>query len=466
LFVPYDMTEKSWLQQAHQFRESGITLTPAFRKEQLQILENAIRINEKAILEALRLDLGKGEIEAYASEIGFVLADIHYALKHLADWTRPERRHTPLGLRPASSSLHRQPYGVVLVIGPWNYPFALTFSPLVSAMAAGNSVCLKPSEEAPHTAKVIQGIIREHFNTDYLTVIEGDAAIAESLVHLPFDKIFFTGSTAVGRRVMAAAAKTLTPVTLELGGKSPCIICADADLPLAAHRIAWGKFLNAGQTCVAPDHVWVQRDRLRPWIDHLTRTIRQFYGADARQSPDYGRIVNRRHLSRLTGYLGQGRIECGGQHDESQLYLAPTVMTDIPLGAPVMQEEIFGPILPVMPFDTLDEVVTHLRPRPRPLALYAFTNNPATRTRLLSETVSGGVCFNDTVSHLLGRDLPFGGIGASGMGAYHGKTGFDTFTHYRSVLTRSSCFESRFVYPPMAIQLATLKRFYRFLMGS
>jgi aldehyde dehydrogenase (NAD+) len=460
------MAANTWLQQARQFRESGATHQPAFRKEQLQILENAIRINEQAILEALRLDLGKGEIEAYASEIGFVLADIRYALNHLADWTRPDRRHTPLGLRPAASSLHPQPYGVVLVIGPWNYPFALTFSPLVSAMAAGNSVCLKPSEEAPHTAKVIQGIIREHFQPDYLTVIEGDAALAESLVRLPFDKIFFTGSTVVGRRVMAAAAETLTPVTLELGGKSPCIICADANLPLAARRVAWGKFLNAGQTCVAPDHVWVQADCLRPWIDHLTRTIREFYGADPRKSPDYGRIVNRRHLSRLTAYLETGRIECGGQHDESQLYLAPTVLTDVPLTAPVMQEEIFGPILPVIPFDTLDEVVLHLRTRPHPLALYAFTDNRTTRTRLLAETVSGGVCFNDTVSHLLGRDLPFGGIGASGMGAYHGKTGFDTFTHYRSVLTRSARFESRFAYPPTAIRLATLKRFYRFLMGG
>jgi aldehyde dehydrogenase (NAD+) len=438
----------------------------AFRRNKLRTLQHAIEANEALILEALRLDLGKPRAEAYASEIGFVIADIRYALRHLDAWARPERRHTPLGLQPARSTVYPQPCGVVLIIGPWNYPFALALSPLVAALAAGNSVCLKPSEFAPHVSGVIARLVRQHFEPDFLSVIEGDAAVAESLVRLPFDRIFFTGSTSVGRRVMAAAAETLTPVTLELGGKSPCIVCADAVLTVAARRIVWGKFLNAGQTCVAPDHVWVQSACLRPLVEHLIRTLGDFYGPDPRQSPDYGRLINLRHLHRLTAYLGQGHIECGGQHDADDRYLAPTVMTEVSLTAPVMQEEIFGPILPVIPFETLDEVIAQLRVRPHPLALYAFTRSRTTQDRLLAETNSGGVCFNDTVSHLLGRDLPFGGIGASGMGAYHGKTGFDTFTHYRSVLSRSSRFEPGFQYPPVTASFTALKHACRVLFNN
>jgi aldehyde dehydrogenase (NAD+) len=460
------MTADSWLTQAHAFRDIGTARSLTFRRAQLNILAGAIESFETQILDALHLDLGKPVIEAYASEIGFVLADIRYALKHLADWARPQRRHTPLWLRPASSRVHPEPYGVALIIGPWNYPFALTLSPLVSAMAAGNGVCVKPSEYAPHVSSVITRLLRGHFQTDYITSMEGDATRAQELVCQPFDKIFFTGSTAVGRLVLAAAAPNLTSVTLELGGKSPCIICADADLQVAARRVVLGKFLNAGQTCVAPDHVWVQAEILKPWLEHLTRTLREFYGPDPKQSPDYGRIVNLSHLHRLTAFLNQGRIECGGQFDESARYLAPTVLTRVPLSAPVMQEEIFGPILPVLPFERLDDVITHLRLRPRPLALYAFTGERTLRERLLAETTSGGVCFNDTLSHILSRALPFGGIGESGMGAYHGKAGFDTFTHYRSVLTRSSRFDPGLTYPPSRITLAALKRFQHLLMSN
>ncbi len=437
-----------------------------YRRAQLHILASAIESFEGDILDALHRDLGKSVIEAYASEIGFVLADIRYALKHLDDWASPQRRRTPLWLKPATSRVHPEPYGVVLIISPWNYPFALALSPLVSAMAAGNGVCVKPSEYAPHVSGVITRLLREHFQPDYITAVEGDATLAQELVCQPFDKIFFTGSTAVGRLVLAAAAPNLTPVTLELGGKSPCIICADADLQVAARRIVQGKFLNAGQTCVAPDHVWVQAELLKPWLEHLTRTLREVYGPDPKQSPDYGRIVNRSHLKRLTAFLNQGHIEYGGQYDETVRYLAPTVLTEVPLTAPIMQEEIFGPILPVIPFQKLNEVITHLRTRPRPLALYAFSRNRNTRARILADTVSGGVCFNDTLSHILGRDMPFGGIGQSGMGAYHGKTGFDTFTHDRSVLTRSTHFAPDFAYPPTNVSLATLKRIYRFLIRN
>jgi aldehyde dehydrogenase (NAD+) len=460
------MTAVSWLTQAHAFRDIGTARSLTFRRAQLNILAGAIESFETQILDALHLDLGKPVIEAYASEIGFVLADIRYALKHLSDWARPQRRHTPLWLRPASSRVHPEPYGVALIIGPWNYPFALTLSPLVSAMAAGNGVCVKPSEYAPHVSGVITRLLRGHFQPDYITSVEGDATCAQELVCQPFDKIFFTGSTAVGRLVLAAAAPNLTPVTLELGGKSPCIICADADLQVSARRVVLGKFLNAGQTCVAPDHVWVQAEILKPWLEHLTRTLREFYGPDPKQSPDYGRIVSLSHLHRLTAFLDQGRIECGGQFDESARYLAPTVLTRVPLSAPVMQEEIFGPILPVLPFERLDDVIAHLRLRPRPLALYAFTGERTLRERLLAETTSGGVCFNDTLSHILGRDLPFGGIRESGMGAYHGKAGFDTFTHYRSVLTRSSRFDPGLTYPPSRITLAALKRLQHLLMSN
>jgi len=460
------MTAVSWLKQAQAFRDKGAARSLTYRRAQLEILAGAIEIFEGDILDALRLDLGKPVIEAYASEIGFVLADIRYTLKHLDDWARPQRRDTPLWLKPASSHVHPEPYGVVLIIGPWNYPFALSLSPLVSALAAGNGVCVKPSEYAPHVSSVITRLLRAHFQPDYITAVEGDATRAQELVCQPFDKIFFTGSTAVGRRVLAAAAPNLTPVTLELGGKSPCIICADADLRIAARRITLGKFLNAGQTCVAPDHVWIQAEVLKPWLELFTRTLREFYGPDPQQSPDYGRIVTLQHLHRLTAYLGQGRIACGGQSDESDRYLAPTVMTDVPLAAPVMQEEVFGPILPVLPFEKLDDLIAHLRSRPRPLALYAFTGERTTRAHLLANTVSGGVCFNDTVSHILGRALPFGGIGESGMGTYHGKAGFDTFTHYRSVLTRSSSFDPGLAYPPSRISLATLKRFQRLFMSN
>jgi len=460
------MTADSWLTQARAFRDNGTARSLSFRRAQLNILADVIVSSEGDILDALHLDLGKPVIEAYASEIGFVLADIRYALKHLDDWTRPQRRHTPLWLAPASSRIHPEPYGVALIIGPWNYPFALTISPLVSALAAGNGVCVKPSEYAPHVSSVITRILHDHFQSDYITAVEGDASRARELACQPFDKIFFTGSTTVGRLVLAAAAPNLTPVTLELGGKSPCLICSDADLQVAARRIVRGKFINAGQTCVAPDHVWVQAEVMKPWLEHLTRTLREFYGPDPKQSPDYGRIVNRSHMNRLTSYLSQGHLEFGGQFDESDRYLAPTVLTAVSLSAPVMQEEIFGPILPVLPFEKLDNVISLLRSRPRPLALYAFTGERATRERLLAETTSGGVGFNDTVSHILGRNMPFGGIGESGMGAYHGKAGFDAFTHYRSVLTRSSSFDPGLAYPPFRISLATLKRFQRLFMSN
>jgi aldehyde dehydrogenase (NAD+) len=379
---------------------------------------------------------------------------------------KPRRRRTPLLAWPARGFVHPEPYGVALILGPWNYPLQLLLSPLVGALAAGNCVALKPSEFAPHTAAAIAELVRATFPDDYVAVVQGERAAAEALLRERFDCIFFTGSTVVGRAVMAAAARHLTPVTLELGGKCPCLVCADAPLEVTARRIAWGKFMNAGQTCVAPDFVLVERNALGPLVAALKRAIHQFYGADPQKSPDYGRIINQQHLTRLTAYLQTGHIEHGGGHNAGDLYLAPTVLTGAAPDAPVMREEIFGPILPVLPFDRLDDALALLRDRPTPLALYLFTRDQPTQQRVLATIRSGGVCLNDTVTHMIGKGLPFGGLGESGLGAYHGKTSFDCFTHQRSVLHRSFACDPPLRYPPPRISLEALRRAYRFLLGA
>ena len=322
---------------------------------------------------------------------------------------------------------------------------------------------LKPSEFAPRTAAALARVLSATFPPEYVTVIQGESDTAQALLRERFDAIFFTGSTAVGRAVMTAAARHLTPVTLELGGKCPCIVCSDAPLELAARRIAWGKFMNAGQTCVAPDFVLVEETVRAPLIEALTRAVREFYGADPQQSPSYGRIINRRHWDRLAAYLKEGQIAYGGGGDAGDLYLAPTLLTGVAPNSPVMKEEIFGPILPVVGFAALDEVVALLSGQPIPLALYLFTRDRAVQARVLAETRSGGVCLNDTVTHMVGHDLPFGGQGDSGLGAYHGRASFDAFSHRRSVLDRSLRIDLPFRYPPPRVSLATLKRAFRFL---
>jgi aldehyde dehydrogenase (NAD+) len=338
----------------------------------------------------------------------------------------------------------------------------LLFSPLVGALAAGNSVCLKPSEHAPRVSAAVAGIVRETFDAAHVTVFEGDAEVARSLTGLGFDHVFFTGSAEIGRRVLAAAAARLTPVTLELGGKSPCIVCSDARLPVAARRIAWGKFLNAGQTCVAPDHVLVHESVKTRLVEELRGAIREFFGDDPRSSPDYGRIVNERQFSRLKSYLDQGEILAGGESEASELYIAPTLLADPDPASPVMREEIFGPILPVIGFGALDRLLERLRTGPAPLALYLFSEDAAIHERVLARTISGGVCINDVVVQITAKELPFGGRGESGMGQYHGKAGFDCFTHYRSVMRRSTRFDPGYLYPPGRFSLEQLRKSYRF----
>ena len=443
------------------FFQTGATLPEEFRRAGLHTLLNALVANENGLLAALRADLRKSPHEAYASEIGFVLGEIRHALRHLAAWMKPERRRAPLLAWPARAMVRPEPYGVALILGPWNYPLQLLLSPLVAAIAAGNCAVLKPSESAPRAAEIIVRIIRAAFPEEFIAIVPGDQSTAEALLMEKYDTIFFTGGARAGRAVMTAAERHLTPVTLELGGKCPCIVCADAPLETAARRIAWGKFMNAGQTCVAPDHVFVDRRVAAAFLEALKTTLREFHGGDPQQSPDYGRIIHRGHFDRLTGYLDQGTIAAGGRHDADDLYIEPTILTDVPPDASVMREEIFGPILPVLEFGKIDGVLATLRDQPTPLALYLFTHDRRIRERVLAGARSGGVCINDTVTHILGKDLPFGGLGESGMGAYHGKAGFDCFSHRRTVLERSLRIDPAFRYPPAGTSLAALKRVLR-----
>ncbi len=447
------------LRQRQHF-QTGATRPLAFRQEQLRRLQSAIEAREAEILEALHADLRKPAHEAYTSEIGFVLSDIRHAVRHLPAWMKRQSRRLPWMAWPGKGWVQPEPLGVALIIGPWNYPFQLLFSPLVSALAAGNCAVLKPSELAPHTAQVISSLIVDTFPPDFITAVEGGRQTAETLLMEKFDAIFFTGSTGVGKAVMSSAARHLTPVTLELGGKCPAIVCADAPLEVAARRLAWGKFMNAGQTCVAPDFVLVERPAFEPLVEALRGAVGEFYGDNPQASPSYGRIVNRRHFDRL--------IRCAPacNHDAEDLYIAPTILTGVSWDDPVMQEEIFGPILPVIPFDSMDEVLALLDDRPSPLALYLFTNDRRVQERVVSGTRSGGVCINDTVVHMVGQNLPFGGVGESGMGRYHGKAGFDCFSHERTVVRRPTSFDFRFRYPPPKLSLEKLKKACRFLLGG
>jgi aldehyde dehydrogenase (NAD+) len=454
------------VQRQRDFFQSGATRSLAFRRAQLEKLLAALNEFEAPLLAALKTDLGKSEFQGYASEFGLVQSEIRHALKNLARWTRLQRKPTPWFVQPARGWVQSEPYGVALILGPWNYPLQLLLAPLVAAIAAGNCVMLKPSELAPSTATVVMELVRKTIPPEFVGAVAGGPDVAAELLQIRFDKIFFTGSTRVGRVVMSAAAQHLTPITLELGGKCPAIVCADASIELAARRIAWGKFLNAGQTCVAPDFVLVHRSIRVPFVGALQAAIQKFYGADPSTSPDYGRIINHKHFDRLVAYLADGNVWHGGAHERATRFIAPTILGDVNWNSPVMQEEIFGPILPVLEFERLDEVVAQLQSRPTPLALYLFTQDRATETRLLGELRSGGVCLNDTISHMVGTGLPFGGLGESGLGAYHGQAGFGAFSHQRAVLRRGTWWDPPFRYPPQQLSLTALKKAFRFLLGD
>lgn len=451
------------VQRSRAFFNTGATRSLDFRREQLEKLSLALEQHEAELLAALQIDLGKSPYQSISSELGLVHTEIRQALRQLNRWMAPLRHRTPWLVAPASGWLQAEPLGVALILGPWNYPVQLLLAPLVSAIAAGNVIVLKPSELAPHTANVLTKLLAKTFAEDYVTVINGGADMAEQLLQERFDKIFFTGSTRVGRLVMAAAARHLTPVTLELGGKCPAIVCADAKIELAARRIAWGKFLSAGQTCVAPDHVRVHRSVREPFLHALQKAVTEFYGVDPQRSSDYGRIVNRQHFERLVQYLSGGKVAYGGQQDVANLYLAPTILTDVKPDAALLQEEIFGPVLPVLEFDDLNHLVAELKSKPTPLALYLFTENRATERELIANIRSGGVCVNDVISQMIGTNLPFGGLGESGFGSYHGHAGFKAFSQQRSVLRRATWLDLPFRYPPQKLSVASLKRSLSFL---
>lgn len=435
----------------------------SFRKEQLKKLSKAIKSYESDILEALYTDLGKNKVEAYATEIGITLKSIKNARKELKNWTKTKNVDTPLYLFPTKSYIKKEPYGTVLIIAPFNYPFQLVFEPLIGAIAAGNTAIIKPSELTPNVARVIKRLINETFDANYIEVIEGGIEETQTLIHLPFDYVFFTGSENVGKIVYQAASENLVPVTLEMGGKSPVIVDETANIKVASERICFGKFTNAGQTCVAPDYILVHESVKDDLITALSKTLREFYGQNIQQSPDYGRIVNLKHYYRLTSLLNsaQMNIVFGGHSDEDERYIEPTLLDHVTSDSAIMQEEIFGPILPILTYQSLDEAIAFIHQRPKPLSLYLFSEDENATQRVINELSFGGGAINDTLMHLANPKLPFGGVGASGMGRYHGKYSFDTFTHEKSYIFKSTRLESGVHLPPYKGKFKYIKAFFK-----
>ncbi|MEW4227966.1 aldehyde dehydrogenase [Priestia megaterium] len=420
------------------FFNSGKTKDVAFRIETLKKLRELVVRHEDDILKAVKADLNKPEMEAKRAEVGLVLSEIDFAVENLAEWAAPKEVETPSTHAGAKSYIYQDPYGLALVIAPWNYPFQLAVSPVVGAIAAGNCVVLKPSELTPHTSSLLAKMFNENFPEEYLTVVEGEVETSTALLKENFDYIFFTGSTMVGKIVAEAAAKHLTPVTLELGGKSPTIVHEDANIEEAAKRIARGKFANAGQTCVAPDYILVQRNVKDELLANLKQAVTNTYGEDVSQNLDFPHVVSEKHFDRLNSFLTNGDIVFGGKTDRSRLFIEPTVLDNISWEDNVMQDEIFGPILPVIVYDEISEVIQAIVKRPKPLALYLFSEDEAVQDHILNSVSFGGGSINDTINHMTSHYLPFGGVGDSGMGAYHGKASFDTFSHAKSILKRSN----------------------------
>lgn len=440
--------------------DSGRTRPLEWRRAQLAALRQLIVENGDALTGALHRDLRKPEVEAWAADISLVLSEIGLAEKHLRAWTKPERIPTPMKLQPGKSWIVREPLGVVLIIAPWNYPVQLALAPLVAAIAAGNAAIVKPSEVTPATSALLGELIPKYLDRECIACVQGGVAETTALLAERYDHIFYTGNGRVGRVVMQAAAQHLTPVTLELGGKSPCIVDSDCDLEIAARRIVWGKFLNCGQTCIAPDYVLVHESRHDELIEGLVATLRAFYGADPKQSADLGRIVNEAHVDRLAKLLESGKVVVGGDVDRADRWVAPTILRDVALDSPVMQDEIFGPILPILRVRDIDEAIAIVNRGEKPLALYVFTSRPEIEQTVLARTSSGGACVNAVLWHIGNENLPFGGVGESGTGAYHGRHGFEVLSHRRSVLRKSVKVDPSIAYPPFTKwKKALIKRF-------
>ena len=457
------MTEqeiKDLVTRQRSYFQSGATLPVSARLAALRRLYDAISSHEKEIRRALQKDLGKSGFESYMCETGMVLEEISYMLKHTPKFAREQRVHTPLAQFCSRSYKKPSPYGVILIMSPWNYPFMLTLSPLADALAAGNTAVVKPSAYSPYTSEVLLSILTECFDPKYVAVVTGGRAENTCLLREHFDYIFFTGSQAVGKEVMRSAAEHLTPVTLELGGKSPCIVDQTADIRLAARRIVFGKYLNCGQTCVAPDYVYCHRSVKDQLIKEVQKQIRRQYGKQPLHSSDYGKIINEKHFDRILGLIDEKKVVHGGGSDRSTLRIEPTVMDNVTFSDAVMQEEIFGPVMPILVFDSLDEVIRRINSMPHPLALYIFTSDKKAARKATARCGFGGGCINDTIIHLATSEMGFGGFGESGMGAYHGKTGFDTFTHYKSIVDKKTWIDFPMRYQPYRKGDEKLVRFF------
>ncbi len=457
------LTMRTDFEKMRGFYAGGATRPYAFRKRQLLLLRQSLLKHEEAIAAALFKDLRKSREEAYATETGIVLAEIRVALRKLHSWMRPSRPGVNLANFPSSGRIYRDPLGVVLIISPWNYPLQLALAPLVGAIAGGNAAVVKPSEFAPATAAVVESICKEVFAGDYIRVLTGEGAVVvpAAMQQFRFDHIFYTGSLNVGRSIYEQAARDLIPVTLELGGKSPAVIEADADLLTSARRIASGKFTNAGQTCVAPDYLLVHADVYDEFLKAMQSTLLAFFGADPKESGSYGRIINAARFDKLAAYLQQGRILSGGGTDRDDLYIAPTLMSEVPPDAPLMREEIFGPILPVYPFTDRQQALELIRKNDNPLAFYVFTASTAREKAWIGSLSFGGGCVNNTIWQFANHHFPFGGIGNSGIGAYHGRYSFERFTHAKPVLKTPFWFDPSIKYPPLAGKLKWIKKLIR-----
>ncbi|MDQ0350927.1 aldehyde dehydrogenase (NAD+) [Alkalibacillus filiformis] len=441
--------------------KAGKTMTHTFRNHQLQKLKDMLKRNESNIYDALKKDLNKSSYEVLMTELGFLYNEIDETMKYLRGWMTPEKVKSPTTHKGAKSYIYKQPYGVTLIISPWNYPLHLALAPLIGAIAGGNTAIIKPSEFTPHTSQLIEKMITETFEAKYISVVQGEKEVSESLLDQPLDYIFFTGSTQVGKKVMEKASKQLIPVTLELGGKSPCIVDSDAKIQLAARRTAWGKLINAGQTCVAPDYLLVHESIKGQFIEAFKKEVELMYTENPIENDDYTKIVNDQHFNRLLTYLDGENIIYGGQSDSSREKINPTLIDNVNWDSDIMQEEIFGPLLPIMTFNKLEEVVDHVEHARNPLALYYFSENSQKQEWVIKNLSFGGACINDTIMHLGNNNLPFGGIGTSGIGSYHGIHSFEAFTHRKSVVKQTTSFDLSFRYPHSKIAEKVLTKVFK-----
>lgn len=441
------------LQLQRDFYDNGATIPVSFRKKQLKKLYQAVQKYRPQIEEALKKDLGKSSYESFLCEIGLVLSEISYMIRHVKKFSKRKTVYTPLAQFASHSYVQPVPYGNTLIMSPWNYPFLLSIDPLVDAIAAGNTAIIKPSAYSPATSKVIEMLVKECFSPAHVSVVTGGRAENAALLEKKFDFIFFTGSQNVGREVMRHAAANLTPVVLELGGKSPCIVEESADIRLAARRIVFGKYLNCGQTCVAPDFILCHKSIQDKLLQELKLQVEKQFGSDPLADNDYGKIINQKHFDRLCRLLQSGELYLGGETDAEALRIAPAIMTQVTFDDPVMQEEIFGPVLPVLTYETFDELMLLLKKRPKPLAQYLFSSNKAHIRRVNEELSYGGGCINDTIIHLATSEMGFGGVGESGMGAYHGKAGFDAFSHQKSIVDKKTWLDLPMRYQPYTSKL-------------